>query len=220
MCYLANLSPFNKAKVFVVPSYTGASQSHSGKGSKDLLFLAFYVSTFLALRRIMVYVLYPRLATYFGARPKSKFSNQLFQFTYFSICVAYGIYVSTKEKVWYLDEAQLLGRLHSGQLGPEMKYVYLVETAWWIQETVSTILGQERRKDFNVLLCHHVLTMTLLVGSYWYNLTDYGLMIFVPHGATDAFLSVSGCSPSFKVQSPLTIDKASKNVDLYQIETD
>ena len=55
-------------------------------------------------------------------------------------------------------------------LGMEIPYditlIYFVECGFYLHSIYGTIYMDEKRKDFAVMLVHHVLTMTLIIVSY------------------------------------------------------
>ncbi|KIX04359.1 uncharacterized protein Z518_05227 [Rhinocladiella mackenziei CBS 650.93] len=195
LCFLANQPPFNQAGSAVILSYAQEkSSTQYVKGPRDVVFVVFHAMLFLSLRYLLVDQIYPQVARYLKAKPSARFSEQLFQLTYFFFSSSYGIYVSVEQSIWRLSINQLLDRLQDSTLDGKVKYLYLIETAWWVHEAAYLAMGLEkRRKDFYELIIHHVVTITLILGSYWYNYTDFGLMILVPHGASDALLS---CTPN------------------------
>ena len=48
----------------------------------------------------------------------------------------------------------------------EIKWLYFVETGFYLHSVYGTLFMDEKRKDFLVMLIHHALTMLLLIFSY------------------------------------------------------
>jgi hypothetical protein len=80
--------------------------------------------------------------------------------------------------------------LGSGAAQSDMILLYWVQIAVWIYEGASLCMEHtsERRKDFAVLLCHHVVTLALLFGSACTDNYKIGTMVLLYHDFTDIFI--------------------------------
>jgi hypothetical protein len=81
---------------------------------------------------------------------------------------------------------------HIPLAGP-LKFYYLTQTAFYIHQ-VLILNAEARRKDHVQMMTHHVLTIFLIVMSYFCNFTRIGCLIMVLMDWNDIFLPVS-CSP-------------------------
>jgi very-long-chain ceramide synthase len=73
-----------------------------------------------------------------------------------------------------------------------MKFYYLLQAAFWVQQALVMILGLEtRRRDFRELVLHHVVTVALIALSYRFHFTVMGVLVYVTHDISDFFLAVS-----------------------------
>jgi ceramide synthetase len=48
----------------------------------------------------------------------------------------------------------------------DIKLIYIVECGFYIHSTYATLFMDARRKDFYVMIAHHVLTLMLISISY------------------------------------------------------
>lgn len=71
-----------------------------------------------------------------------------------------------------------------------MKYYYLTQMAFWFQQ-LYCIQTEKRRKDHYAMFSHHIITITLLVSSYYTNFTRIGNAVLCSMDLTDLLLSVS-----------------------------
>ncbi|KAJ2370896.1 Sphingosine N-acyltransferase lag1, partial [Coemansia sp. RSA 2611] len=71
-----------------------------------------------------------------------------------------------------------------------LKWFYLVQTAFWLSN-VYTIHVEERRKDHNEMLAHHVVTITLVLCSYAFHFTRFGHVFMLVMDFPDIFLSAA-----------------------------
>jgi hypothetical protein len=72
----------------------------------------------------------------------------------------------------------------------QMKVYYLMQLAFWFHQ-VYLIHIEKRRKDHFAMLTHHIITITLLVSSYYSNFTRIGNAVLCCMDVADIFLSVS-----------------------------
>lgn len=75
-------------------------------------------------------------------------------------------------------------------LSQEVKCYYLMQLAFWFQQIYS-LHTEARRKDHIAMLSHHIITILLVSGSYYANLTRVGNAVLCCMDLCDVFLSVS-----------------------------
>jgi len=71
-----------------------------------------------------------------------------------------------------------------------MKWYYLVQTAFWLQQ-LFVVNIEERRKDHWQMFTHHVFTSALLFTSYGFYQTKAGNVILCIMDVVDILLPVS-----------------------------
>ncbi|KAF9924961.1 sphingosine N-acyltransferase lag1 [Linnemannia zychae] len=77
-------------------------------------------------------------------------------------------------------------------LDATMKWYYLVQFAFWVQQFLLAILGiEKRRKDFLEFMIHHIITCLLIGFSYSFNLTSIGHAVLCAMDFSDIVLA--GC---------------------------
>lgn len=79
-------------------------------------------------------------------------------------------------------------------LASPIKAYYLLQFAFWITQLV-TINIEAPRKDHVQMLTHHIITITLIAGSYFYNFTRIGCVILVLLDFCDILLPVRISAP-------------------------
>ncbi|KAF9566204.1 sphingosine N-acyltransferase lag1 [Mortierella alpina] len=76
------------------------------------------------------------------------------------------------------------------QLDATMKWYYLVQFAFWLQQLLLAILGiEKRRKDFLEFMIHHIITCLLIGFSYSFNLTSVGHAVLCAMDFSDIVLA-------------------------------
>jgi hypothetical protein len=73
-----------------------------------------------------------------------------------------------------------------------MKFYYLVQTAFWLQQ-ILVVNIEERRKDYWQMFTHHIFTSALLFSSYGIYQTKVGTVILVIMDVCEIILPVSSC---------------------------
>lgn len=77
-------------------------------------------------------------------------------------------------------------------LGPAIKFYYLFQAAYWVQQSVVLVLRLEKpRKDHMELTLHHIITIALIALSYRFHFTHIGISVYITHDISDLFLAVS-----------------------------
>lgn len=75
-------------------------------------------------------------------------------------------------------------------LGYRMKWYYLVQFAFWLQQ-LFVVNIEERRKDHWQMFTHHIFTSALLFSSYGFYQTKVGNVFLCIMDVGDILLSVS-----------------------------
>ncbi|KAF9430647.1 sphingosine N-acyltransferase lag1 [Podila epigama] len=71
-----------------------------------------------------------------------------------------------------------------------MKWYYLIQFAFWLQQLLLAILGiEKRRKDFMEFMIHHIITCLLIGFSYSFNLTSVGHAVLCAMDFSDIVLA-------------------------------
>ncbi|KAI0148357.1 TLC domain-containing protein [Xylariaceae sp. FL1272] len=199
--YALNPTDTNIVHPFLFPSYKISSPSNSattyGKGPLDILFVGFYVLVLSFTREFIMHELLHPLALSLGIPPTAKsklarFKEQMYAAVYTGFSSPLGLYVMYRNPTWYFDTRGMYeGYPHTSHEGV-MKFYYLLQAAFWVQQALVMILGLEkRRKDFKELVVHHVVTVSLIALSYRFHFTMMGCLVYVTHDLSDFFLATS-----------------------------
>lgn len=77
-------------------------------------------------------------------------------------------------------------------LSAPVKFYYLTQTSFYLHQ-ILVLHAEARRKDHYQMLTHHVITVVLMVTSYYYGLNRVGCIIMVLMDWCDIFFPVSVC---------------------------
>lgn len=190
-------NPFHKA-IFL--SYPQPPQTKDGpimyaKGRNDFAFVAFYTIVLSFTREFLMQRVIRSWALRCGIRRRAKqsrFMEQVYTAMYFGIFGPFGIYIMYKGELWYFNtHAMMEGyphKLHEGVF----KAYYLLQASYWSQQAIVLLLQLEKpRKDFRELILHHIVTLSLIGGSYRFHFAKMGIFVYITHDVSDFFLAVS-----------------------------
>lgn len=198
--YAVNPGPSNPVHQFIFLSYELEGQTY-GKGRADLAFVAFYTVVLFFIREFLVQQVLLPFGHFCGIQSRGKrlrFTEQMYTALYILFMGPFGLHVmrTSTPEVWYFQTRGMYeGYPHRLQTGQAKAY-YLVQAAFWAQQSLVMMLGLEkRRKDFHELLGHHIVTLSLIGLSYQFHFTYMGIAVYVTHDISDLLLAVSFSSP-------------------------
>ena len=90
---------------------------------------------------------------------------------------------------YWLDLHHLWTGWPNRELSGLVKWYYLVEFAFWIQQ-ILVVNIEKRRKDHAQMFTHHIITCILIASSYVYHQTNVGNLIMCLMDVVDLFLAV------------------------------
>jgi ceramide synthetase len=76
----------------------------------------------------------------------------------------------------------------------DVKFYYMAELGYYLQGIVSLVFWETRRKDFGVMMAHHVVTVILIVFSHYTRLLRIGTMVLLLHDISDIPLELAKAS--------------------------
>ncbi|WWC93633.1 hypothetical protein V866_000468 [Kwoniella sp. B9012] len=166
------------------------------KSIYDFAFLGYYVVFWSFVRQfVTIHILRP-MAIALGIKGGKimRFLEQGYAVFYFSILGTLGIFVMRGLPTWWYKTEYFWIDYPHKQMTWELKTYYLVQAAYWIQQTILLAAKIEKpRKDFKELVAHHIVTLWLIGWSYNLYLTYIGVSIFVTMDVSDIFLALAKC---------------------------
>lgn len=165
------------------------------KGLWDLAFVSFYIIVLSFTREFIMQSVLRPMAKRSGLKSRAKqsrFMEQMYTAIYFGVLGPVGLYVMHGTPVWYFNTRGMYENFPHKTHEAEFKFYYLFQAAYWAQQAIVLMLGMEKpRKDFQELVWHHIVTLSLIALSYRFHFTYMGLGVFITHDISDFFLAVS-----------------------------
>ncbi|TFK55482.1 longevity assurance proteins LAG1/LAC1 [Heliocybe sulcata] len=129
-----------------------------------------------------------------------RFAEQGYSVLYYGFSWCFGMYVHMNLPTQVLNPTHVwLNYPHIPIPGPVKAY-YLIQTAFYIHQ-VLVLNAEARRKDHWQMMTHHVITITLVFLSYFYNFTRVGCMIMLIMDWCDIFLPLAKMFGYLKMQT-------------------
>ncbi|PVU89614.1 hypothetical protein BB559_002246 [Furculomyces boomerangus] len=192
--YISYKLGFTFAVPFVKYSYkqTTGSDTLYGTGYNDVYIVIYTVIVLLFLRSMFSSVVGGPLSLYLGIKKtdvRKRFSEQLWGMIYATLSFSLGLWLTLHytnlygyEKFW--TEYPLL------KMPFALKFYYLTQTSFWFMMVVY-IFVEKPRKDFWIMITHHFVTLSLLIGSYYIKVIAVGTVIHVSMDLVDIFLPLA-----------------------------
>ncbi|KAI0353473.1 longevity assurance proteins LAG1/LAC1 [Trametes cingulata] len=119
-----------------------------------------------------------------------RFAEQGWSVVYYLAQMAFGLYIHTHLPTAVLNPINVWhGYPHIPLAGP-VKFYYLLEVAFYLHQ-ILVINAEAPRKDHWQMLTHHIITVVLMIGSYFYNYNRIGCLIMVLMDWCDIFLPLA-----------------------------
>ncbi|KAA1092402.1 Ceramide synthase 6 [Puccinia graminis f. sp. tritici] len=186
-----------------LPLQADESYHRYGKGTKDFLFLAFYIIVFSCIRQTVTEYLIRPYARYLALKgtKQDRFVDQGYAVFYWGSATLIGMRVMASQPTWWYNTAEFWKGYPHWRMEPTTKVYYLLQFSYWLQQMLIASLRIEKpRSDFVELIIHHLVTLWLVGWSYVTNLTMIGTTIFVSMDISDTFLGLSKCINYTKYQ--------------------
>lgn len=193
-------TPRNPLHKFIFLSYKidspdGVSPPLYGKGPADFAFVAFYMLFFTFFREFCMQKLIAPVAKHFGITKRgkvSRFMEQSYSMIYYGLSGPFGLYIMYHTPIWYFNTTAFYEEYPHKTHIAMFKAFYLLQAAFWAQQSVILTLQLEKpRKDFKELVFHHIVTMALIFLSYRFHFTWIGLAVYITMDVSDFFLALS-----------------------------
>lgn len=196
--YALNPTESNVVHRFLFLSYkldrNDGGPQHYAKGIWDIAYVVFFTCVLSFTREFIMYEMLQPLARLLKIQPLGKqlrFMEQMYTAVYIAFIGPLGVYCMKHSPVWYFNTAGMYEGFPHKTHTADLKFYYLFQAAFWLQQVLVMILGVEkRRKDFRELVCHHIVTIALIGLSYRFHFAYMGIAVYLTHDISDFFLAV------------------------------
>jgi len=115
-----------------------------------------------------------------------KFTETFWRFAFYTIIYTYGT-ITLLEQPWFTNHDHCWTDYPLQVMPNSSKVYYFAELSFYLS-LAMTLLWDNKRKDFNEQIVHHIATLLLLSLSYVCNFTRIGTLVMWAHDISDIFL--------------------------------
>ncbi|XP_047341840.1 ceramide synthase LOH2-like [Impatiens glandulifera] len=119
-----------------------------------------------------------------------KCSESMWKLTYYAtveVCILSIIY----NEPWFTGGKEFFNGWPNQELKFPLKLFYLCQCGFYIYSIAALLTWETRRKDFAVMMSHHVVTVILIGYSYISGFFRIGSVILALHDASDVFMEAA-----------------------------
>ncbi|KAJ3682662.1 hypothetical protein LUZ60_012889 [Juncus effusus] len=119
-----------------------------------------------------------------------KFSESMWKLTYYVIVQGWVLLI-IKQEPWSLDTKQYFAGWPNQHLKFSVMLFYMCQCGFYVYSIFALVAWETRRKDFAVMMSHHIVTTTLITYSYLTGFFRIGTIILALHDTSDVFLEAA-----------------------------
>ncbi|KAK0580301.1 hypothetical protein LWI29_000492 [Acer saccharum] len=119
-----------------------------------------------------------------------KISESLWKLTYYAT-VQFWILKFAYHEPWFTDTKLYFKGWPNQELTLPIKLFYMCQLGFYIYSIAALLTWETRRKDFSVMMSHHVITSLLIGYSYFTSFFQIGSIILALHDTSDVFMEAA-----------------------------
>ncbi|XP_074569879.1 ASC1-like protein 3 [Curcuma longa] len=179
----------------------GASEGGPQPGNLILVFyfsLASFFARFLLDRfvyklcamRLLGYKTHPMMNDVAKWSKIVKCTESMWKLTYYATVEIWVLSIIQQEP-WSLDTKQYFKGWPNQELKSSVMLFYMCQCGFYLYSIVALVAWETRRKDFSIMMSHHIVTSILIGFSYITRFFRIGTIILALHDASDVFLEAA-----------------------------
>ncbi|CAF3032443.1 unnamed protein product [Rotaria socialis] len=123
---------------------------------------------------------------------KKKFPESAWKCFFYTCTWSYCVYLLHYRYTFFHEPHLIWDDWSPGMTVPfDIRLMYFVQCGFYLHSIYATLYMDYKRKDFYVMLLHHVVTMTLIFVSYATRYHKIGLLVLFVHDITDIWLELT-----------------------------
>ncbi|XP_038711535.1 LAG1 longevity assurance homolog 2-like isoform X2 [Tripterygium wilfordii] len=120
----------------------------------------------------------------------AKRSESMWKLTYYASVEACILKIAYHEP-WFRDTKEYFKGWPNQELKLPLKLFYMCQCGFYTYSIAALLLWETRRKDFAVMMSHHIITVILIGYSYISRFFCVGSIILALHDSSDVFLEAA-----------------------------
>ncbi|KAL5714162.1 sphingosine N-acyltransferase [Ranunculus cassubicifolius] len=167
------------------------------------LIAVYFVFFFFAARYFLHNFVFRKLAVWFSVGVSSsgkideakqskiaKCSESMWKLTYYATVEAFVLTMAYHEQ-WFRDSDQYLRGWPTQELKTSVKLYYMCQCGFYVYGIGALLTWETRRKDFSIMMSHHIVTIILISYSYITSFFRIGAVVLALHDGSDVFLEAA-----------------------------
>lgn len=185
---------------FMASSFLSAN---GGPDASHFVFAVYFAVVFVAARFLFDKFVFRRVAVWLlskGSAPLKfneatqakiiKCSESLWKLAYYATVEACILRIAYHEP-WSRDPKEYFKGWPNQELKVPLKLFYMCQCGFYLYSIGALVTWETRRKDFAVMMSHHVITVVLIGYSYLSSFFRIGAIILALHDASDVFMEAA-----------------------------
>lgn len=119
-----------------------------------------------------------------------KCSESMWKLTYYATVEAWILRMASQEP-WFWDTQEYFRGWPNQELKLPLKLYYMCQWGFYLYSIVALLTWETRRKDFAVMMTHHVITVILIGYSYLTRFFRIGSIVLALHDASDVLMEAA-----------------------------
>lgn len=119
-----------------------------------------------------------------------KCSESMWKLTYYA-SVQVCLLAITYHEPWFRDMKENFRGWPNQELKFSLKLFYMCQCGFYIYSIAALITWETRRKDFSIMMSHHIITTILIGYSYITRFFRIGSIVLALHDASDVFMEAA-----------------------------
>jgi len=115
----------------------------------------------------------------------SKFAEQSWQLLVHVFGASFSYYILSKEDFTWMTMPNALDVLYTEPYPDDLRVFFLAQLAVWFYTGFSCRFFEERRKDYYVMMGHHVITICAIMQAWYTGCIRYGMAVLYVHDTSD-----------------------------------
>ncbi|CAK9210723.1 unnamed protein product [Sphagnum troendelagicum] len=173
---------------------------------KDYLFIFYFAMSFPVLRYFLDIFIFQKLARQCifphgerlmkksmqeaGLKKLPKFTESAWKLTYYAVAETL-LLLCTAREPWFGKTKYFWINWPYHMLKLKMKLLYTGQCGFYVYSVAALLVWETRRKDFGVMMTHHIITIFLITYSYADGLTRAGAATLLLHDISDIFMELA-----------------------------
>ncbi|XP_074275368.1 ceramide synthase LOH2 [Silene latifolia] len=169
----------------------------------DIVIAVYFAVSFVAARFFLDKFVFRRLSIWLLIKASTplkfnevtqakivKCSESLWKLAYYATVEAWVLRITYREP-WFTDIYEYFNGWPNQELKLPLKLLYMCQCGFYIYSIAALLIWETRRKDFAVMMSHHVITVILIGYSYIVRFFRIGSIVLALHDASDIFMEAA-----------------------------